>query len=144
MNPQQKASYILQFLRRWDVNAGELEDRGALLQQWTSWKLQGNGISVGGPRTLPLANPDNDCCGIDWGYTNNAQVSAFYFFIQLSPDRITLEGRRYTWLPAALTSQEKATALPALGIFIQLEIILFWGFVMPWRELVFRKGGAAG
>lgn len=40
----------------------ELQDRGAFLQQWTSWKLQGNGNSAGGPRTLPLANSCNDYC----------------------------------------------------------------------------------
>lgn len=29
---------------------------------------------------------------------------------------ITLEGRGYTWLPGALTSQEKSAELPPLGI----------------------------
>lgn len=64
----------------------ELQDRGAFLQQWTSWKLQGNGNSAGGPRTLPLANSYNDCCRNHLGYVSTVHC---FCTLHLSPPKHT-------------------------------------------------------
>lgn len=55
-----------------------------------------------------------------------SKVSALYFLIWLSPDGIAQEGRGYTWLPAALTSWEMSTALPALGILHSIGNDFIW------------------
>lgn len=59
---------------------------GAFLQQWTSWKLQGNGNSAGGCRTLPLANSSNDCCRNHSGYVSTANCCCT---LHLSPPKHT-------------------------------------------------------
>lgn len=59
---------------------------GAFLQQWTSWKLQGNGNSAGGCHTLPLANSSNDCCRNHSGYVSTVHCCCT---LHLSPPKHT-------------------------------------------------------